>query len=245
MKYSCYIYLASLMIFVGCGSSKNAMNTLSKSEQEQGWQLLFDGETTHGWHTYGKKDAGDQWEVKDHTLYLDREGNNESHGGGDLVTNEEYADFHLKLDWKISNNGNSGIIFYVHEDKQKYPNTYLTGSEMQILDNGSPITKGHPDSRLYTHRAGDLYDLLAAKELMKPAGEWNHVEIKCLRGQLDFYINGEHALSTTLWDDHWDKMVANSKFKDFPDFGIYRRGHIALQDHGNTVWFRNIKIKRL
>lgn len=246
MKYSIGICPTLLIILAGCGMSKNAPNSLSKKEQEQGWQLLFDGKSTRGWHTYGQKDAGANWAVKDKALFLDFDKNHEGHSGsGDLVTNEEYTDFHLKLDWKISDKGNSGIIFYVHEDKQKYANTYLTGPEMQVLDNGSPITMGHPDSRLYTHRAGDLYDMLDAKELTKPAGEWNHIEIKCVRGQLDFYVNGEHALSTTMWNDHWNKMVANSKFKDMPDFAIYRKGHIALQNHGNAVWFRNIKIKRL
>ncbi|HYH14866.1 MAG TPA: DUF1080 domain-containing protein, partial [Flavisolibacter sp.] len=96
-----------------------------------------------------------------------------------------------------------------------------------------------------THRAGDLYDLITAKEVVKPAGEWNAVEIIANNGKLDFYMNGQHTLSTTMWDDNWRNMIAKSKFKDMPDFGTIKKGRIALQDHGDNVWFRNIRIKRL
>ena len=117
--------------------------------------------------------------------------------------------------------------------------------EMQVLDNGTPTHLGHPDGKLYTHRAGDLYDLLASKEVAKPQGEWNHVEIKSVNGKLDFYMNGVHTLSTKLWDENWKQMIAISKFKDMPGFGTFKKGKISLQDHGEDVWFRNIRIKRL
>jgi hypothetical protein len=244
------IFFAAL-ILCSCSSSKNtsmngADNTLTTSEANDGWHLLFDGKTADGWHTYGKSTAGKIWSVKDGALFLDAANrkNNDSEGG-DLVTNEEYGNFHLKMDWKIGPKGNSGIIFYIHEDKNQFPNTYNTGLEMQVLDNGTPTRPGHPDAKLYTHRAGDLYDLIAAKELAKPQGEWNHVEIKCVNGKLDFYMNGEHSLSTTLWDDNWKQMLALSKFKDMPGFGTYKTGKISLQDHGEDVWFKNIKIKKL
>jgi hypothetical protein len=116
---------------------------------------------------------------------------------------------------------------------------------MQVLDNGTPTSLGHSDGKLYTHRAGDLYDLLASKEAVKPAGEWNEVEIVADKGKLDFYMNGQHTLSTNMWNDTWKQMIAISKFKDMKDFGTYKKGKIGLQDHGNDVWFRNIKIKRL
>ncbi|MBP8115177.1 MAG: DUF1080 domain-containing protein, partial [Chitinophagaceae bacterium] len=161
--------------------------------------------------------------------------------GGDIVSDEEYENFHLKLEWNIAKDGNSGIIFYIHEDKSKYNWPWETGPEMQILDNN-----GHPDAKIIKHRAGDLYDLISvSKENVKPPGEWNTVEIKCVDGKLDLYMNGENVVSTAMWDAAWKKMVAGSKFKNMPDFGTYKKGRIGLQDHGNEIQFRNIKIKRL
>ena len=218
-------------------------NSLSQTEKNSGWEILFDGKTTNGWHNYGKQNVGNEWKVEDGVLHLDASEKDKE--GGDLTTDEEYGNFDLKLDWKISEKGNSGIIFYVHEDPAKYPESYQTGIEMQILDNGTPTRLGQPDGKLYTHRAGDLYDLLASKEVAKPLGQWNQIEIKSLNGKLDFYMNGVHTLSTHLWDDNWQKMVAISKFKKMPDFGTFKKGKISLQDHGDDVWFRNIRIKRL
>lgn len=219
----------------------------SSKETDNGWKVLFDGKTTNGWHTYGKQTAGKAWVVKDGALFLDADNKKKlsDDEGGDLVTNEEYKNFDLTLDFKIGPKGNSGVIFYIHEDPAKYENTYNTGLEMQVLDNGTPTKLGHSDAKLYTHRSGDLYDLLAAKEAIHPQEEWNHAEIKSLNGQLDFYMNGVHTLSTKLWNDNWKKMIAISKFKDMPGFGTFKKGKISLQDHGEDVWFKNIKIKRL
>ncbi len=218
-------------------------NTLTEQEQKDGWVLLFDGKSTNGWHSYGKPTAGAAWKVQDESIYLDTSTKVgwQIKDGGDLVTDNEYENFHLKLDWKIMPKGNSGIIFYIHEDSVKYEHTWHTGPEMQVLDNA-----GHSDADINKHRAGDLYDLIASsKETVKPAGEWNHVEIIADKGQLKFSLNGENIITTTLWDDNWKKMVAGSKFKDKPGFGIYKKGKIALQDHGDIVWFRNVKIRAL
>lgn len=221
----------------------NGQNMLTNKEKNEGWQLLFNGTSTNGWHTYGMQSAGNEWKVEKGVIHLDASTKNAERG--DLLTNDEYENFDLQLDWKISEQGNSGIIFYVHEDPSKYKETYETGIEMQILDNGTSTRPGQPDGKYYTHRAGDLYDLMASKEEANPLGEWNHIEIKCVNGSLDFYMNGVHTLSTHLWDDNWQKMIAISKFKTMPGFGIYKKGKIALQDHGDDVWFRNIKVKRL
>jgi hypothetical protein len=236
------------IIFISCTSSKNSAmdnskNSLTATEKSAGWKWLFDGKTTDGWHTYGKQNVGNEWKVENGAIHLDASTKNAERG--DLVTNDEYENFDLKLDWKISEKGNSGIIFYVYEDPEKYSETYLTGIEMQVLDNGTPIRKGQPDGKFYTHRAGDLYDLMASKEVAKPLGEWNQVEIKSVNGKLDFYMNGTHTLSTHLWDENWKKMIAVSKFKNMPAFGFFKKGKIALQDHGDDVWFRNIRIKTL
>lgn len=204
---------------------------------KDGWKSLFDGKTTKGWHTYGKTAAGSSWEVKDGALHL----NKAAGEGGDLVTDGEYSNFDLKLEWKISPKGNSGVMFYVHEDAAKYPAPYHTGPEMQVLDND-----GHPDGKIHKHRAGDLYDLIpCAKETVKAVGEWNEVEIYCKNGDLKLYLNGVNVVSTTLWNDNWKALVAGSKFKQWPDFGTFKTGKIDLQDHGNEVWFRNIRIKEL
>lgn len=211
--------------------------------QKQEWVSLFDGTTLTGWHLYGHKPAGTNWKVADGTIYFDPAGKREagSKVSNDLVTDKTFENFHFKYDWKVAKNGNSGLIFWVQEDSVKYRQTYHTGPEMQVLDND-----GHPDAKIPKHRAGNLYDLVEGKEgVAKPAGEWNTAEIICNRGKLEFKLNGVSVLSTTYGDDSWKQMVAGSKFKQWPDFGTVFKGHFALQDHGNEVWFRNIQVKQL
>ncbi len=207
-----------------------------------GWVNLFDGKTLTGWHGYDKTQAGTAWTVDNGAIHLDVSEKNgyQTKGGGDIITNDEFDNFDLKLEWKISPCGNSGILIYVQEDA-KYKETWNTGMEMQVLDNAC-----HPDAKIPKHRAGNLYDLIAASpETVKAAGEWNKVEIISNKGKLDLYLNGTDVVSTTLWDDNWKQLIAGSKFKDMPGFGTFTKGHIALQDHGNEVWYRNIMIKRL
>lgn len=219
------------------------VNTLSDTEKKDGWELLFDGQSTKGWHKYGGAPVGAAWKVADGNLYLDTTSKKDwqIQDGGDIISDNSYDNFHLKLEWKIAKDGNSGVIFYIHEDTAKYQWPWMTGPEMQVLDNN-----GHPDAKIVKHRAGDLYDLIScSKETVKPAGEWNLAEIKCENGKLDFYLNGENVVSTTMWDDNWKKMIAGSKFKAYPDFGTYKAGKIGLQDHGNMVSYRNVMIKKL
>jgi hypothetical protein len=218
-------------------------NVLTEEQQKEGWQLLFDGQTTKGWHKYGGSPVGAAWKVADGALYLDTTNKKDwqIEQGGDIVSDSAYDNFHLKLEWKIAKDGNSGIIFYIHEDTAKYEWPWHTGPEMQVLDNN-----GHPDSKIIKHRAGDLYDLIScSKETVKPAGEWNLAEIKSLNGKLELFLNGENVVTTQLWDDAWKKLVAGSKFKAYPDFGTYKKGKIGLQDHGNMVWYRNVMIRKL
>lgn len=213
------------------------------AKAKKGWQNLLDKNSTKGWHTYNKPDSiGSAWSVKDGVLYLNasQKSDWQTKSGGDIVFEEVFDDFHLQLEWKISKNGNSGIMFLVQENTAyKYP--WLTGPEMQVLDND-----GHADGKIIKHRSGDLYDLISCStETVRPVGEWNLAEIILKDSKLTFKLNGKTVVTTTIWDENWTKMVANSKFKSMPDFGKFKSGKIALQDHGDDVWFRNIRVKRL
>lgn len=221
-------------------ASKTADATKGSSKKNDGWQVLFDGTSKSAWHVYNNKSDGSAWTVKDGILYLDPAAKKNGAGGGDLVTNDEFENFDLKLEWKIDTAGNSGIIFLTQED-QKYAQSYLTGPEMQIIDN-----TGHRDAKINKHRAGDLYDLIASStENVHPWGQWNSIELIVNKGQLELHQNGAKVVATTMWDDNWKQLIANSKFKNWAGFGMFQKGRIALQDHGNGVSFRNIQIKRL
>jgi len=236
--------LLTVAVALSCitATAQQKNNALSEAEKKAGWELLFDGVSTKGWHTFNKSEAGSAWKIENGELYLDNTKKDgwQTAGGGDIVTDKEYKNFDLKLEWKISEGGNSGIIFYVQEDG-KHDYTWQTGPEMQVVDN-----EKHPDGKLIKHQAGDLYDLIScSKKTVKPAGEWNQVEIISKDGSLDLFLNGEKVVSTTLWNDAWKKLVAGSKFNEMPDFGKFTSGKIALQDHGDKVFYRNIRIKEL
>lgn len=229
IKNICTLLL--VMTFVQTSNAQQA--TIPK-----GFKSIFDGKSTAGWHTYGKKTTGSAWKAEDGVLHFDPAAAKDGQGG-DLITDVEYENFHLKLEWKVAANANSGIIFFVNEDLSKYKNTYETGIEMQVLDNA-----GHPDAKIEKHRAGDLYDLIkSSSEPVKPAGEWNSVDIVCKFGKLTFQLNGVKIVETTLWDNTFKNLIAGSKFATWPGFGTFKKGKIALQDHGDNVWFRNIMIK--
>ena len=218
------------------------VNKLTKKEKRQGWTLLYDGKTTSGWHVYQQKSDGSAWKSVDGALMLDPSKREKGRivGGGDLVTDAVFQDFHFSVEWKISPKGNSGIIFLLQEDK-KYEHPWHTGPEMQVLDND-----GHPDGKITSHRAGDLYDLIrSSSEPVKTPGEWNRAEIRFEKGKLDLYMNGVLVVSTMMGDENWKQLVAKSKFRRWPDFATFTSGRIALQDHGDPVWYRNIKIRKL
>ncbi|WP_291777495.1 DUF1080 domain-containing protein [Cecembia sp.] len=237
------VFFVLALLFYSCGGTQEKMvNEKLIDEAENEWISLFDGKTFQGWSKYGGGEVGAAWKIQDGAIYLDalnKEGW-QTGDGGDIITNEEFENFHFQVEWKIAENGNSGIIFLVHESPE-YAYPWMTGPEMQILDND-----GHPDAKIHTHRAGDLYDLIASnEETVKPVGEWNLAEIIIDEGNLELHLNGVRVVSTSLWTEEWNEMIANSKFKDMPGFGKYQKGKIALQDHGDEVWFRNIRIKKL
>ena len=195
---------------------------------------LFNGKTTNGWHSYLKTGPG-AWRVVDGALQLDPK----APGQGDLLTDKEYENYELSLEWKIAEGGNSGIILGVHEDRS-FDATYLTGIEMQILDDAKA-----EDNKLATHRAGSLYDMHAPAHPAKPAGEWNKVTIRKLHGHITFWLNGQKVIDAQIGSREWKEMLNKSKFKTWKGFAAYPKGHIALQDHGAVVSFRDIKIKEL
>lgn len=245
MRSFLLLILAAALVS-SCNSSKKnntAVTTDSTTSTDTTWKPLFDGKSTKGWHTYGKTEAGKAWKAENGVLHLDasKKSDWQTKNGGDLVTDGEYENFQFSTEWKISRAGNSGIIFLVNENPKKYPYCWHTGIETQVADN-----KENEDGFLIKHRAGDLYDLLSiTKDNVKPAGEWNKTMILVNGGVLNIFINDEQVLTTKLWTDNWKQLVAGSKFKDYPDFGTFKKGRIALQDHGADVWFRDIKIKKL
>jgi hypothetical protein len=215
-----------------------------KSDKDAGWTDLFDGETTTGWRGYNKETFPEKgWKVVDGTLQVIGSGSGEAGGGGDIIYDKKFSNFELSLEWKISEGGNSGIFILA----QEIPETpiYKSSPEMQILDNDR-----HPDAKLGVDgngQAGSLYDMIPAKpQNTKPVGEWNKVSILVYQGTVVFNQNGENVVEFHLWTDDWKEMCANSKFKDWEAFiNTAKEGYIGLQDHGNDVWFRNIKIKEL
>ena len=219
------------------------MLAFAQVNAQEKWTSLLDGKTTNGWHSYGEKTASVAWKIADGAITFDPSAKTNGKGGGDLVTDESYSDFHLQLEWKISKNGNSGILFFVQDDPKKYDYTFYTGPEFQVLDND-----GHPDAKIISHRAGNLYDLIVGNEgHVKPYGEWNKVDIIADKGVLELVMNDVSVIKTHLGDDSWKELIRRSKFGrgDMPDFGKTFSGHIALQDHGNEVSYRNIKIQKL
>ena len=239
-----FVFLTFSSIHFAVAQSNNAndamLNKLTPAEIKKGWKLLFDGSTLTGWKTYNRTDMATSWGVKDGAIFLDSKKCRSDVAKGDLVTLEDYDDFEFSVEWKISDCGNSGIMYRIVEDP-KYKQPYLTGPEMQVLDN-----KCHPDAKIITHRSGDFYDVMASKtENVKPAGEWNSVRIIMKGYKLEQWQNGVRQIKLTLGSDEINAIVEKSKWKNQKDWGKALIGKIGLQDHGDAVWFRNIKIRSL
>ncbi len=207
-------------------------NQLTAEEEAAGWQLLFDGESLEHWRTYQKPAPNLQWQAIDGELVLTRG------GGGDLLSRDTWGNFELHLEWKISEGGNSGIFFLADEARQRI---YYQSPEIQILDDAR-----HSDNQVDTHRSGSLYDLIAAPpESQKPAGAWNTVVISHLKGHLQVWQNTVQTVDIRIGGERWNELVRNSKFADWDGFGTLTDGHFGLQDHGDRVSFRNLKVRSL
>ena len=239
--------LVFAFLFVSCLCCKQAEqeaapNTLTETEEREGWSLLFDGKTTEGWHIYNTGKVPSAWIVTgDGELYCKPDTFEVIHG--DLLTHETYRNFDLKFDWKITEAGNSGVFFNVQED-EAYPTAWTTGPEFQLLDNLGIHPEYLHDS---THWAGCLYGFQKNLNPVspKPAGEWNMARITQAEGLVRFWLNGVQTAEQDLTGKEWKEMIANSNFKTFEAFGAATGGHIALQDWAKGVCFRNIKIKEL
>lgn len=215
-------------------------NTLTKKEIKQGWKLLFDGTDLKGWHSFNRDSVAANWLVKDGQIQYDRTHNN---AGDDLVTDGEYENYELQLQWRITPGGNSGIIFDVQEGP-KYHATYQTGAEMQVLDN-----VGAEDNKKQNHLAGCLYDMIGDATVSHPVtpGEWNQVKLVQNKGHLTFWLNGTKTVDVQIGSPEWDKALASSKFKDpfFAEFMKAQKGHIAVQKHPGASGWKNIKIREI
>lgn len=211
-----------------------APNTLTPAERAAGWELLFDGRTTAGWHGYGHAPVPAGWRVVDGALT--RVG-----PGTDLVTDRTFRDFELRLEWKIAPGGNSGIMYRgVESDDPERP-LYFSAPEMQVLDDAR-----HPDGKSPLTSAGANYGLYPApRGVVKPAGEWNSVRIVVRGGQVEHWLNDREVVAYELGSADWAARVAKSKFAQWPEYGKADQGVIGLQDHGDRVAYRNIRIRVL
>jgi hypothetical protein len=226
------------MISVSCGST----NKLSRSEANDGWILMFDGNSTDGWRGYNREAfPATGWIIEDGALACISGRLDRSQRGGDIIFDQKFTNFHLKLDWKIAEAGNSGIFYMA----QELPRTAIwqTAPEYQLLDN-----ERHPDAPRGVdgnRKAASLYDVIpAVPQNANPAMQWNTAEIIVNNGNVIHRQNGVDVVRFQIGTAEWDKMIEKSKFNG-ELFGRFAEGYIGLQDHGDDIWFRNIKIKPL
>lgn len=212
-------------------------NQLTAEEKLQGWKLLFDGHTIREWRAYQHKPSG-SWSVKEGVLHCISSQAGINIMRADLITDQQYENFEFRADWKISPGGNSGILYMVSE---KFSGAHLSGPEYQLIDD-----IGFPQKLEDWQKTGANYAMNPAPEAApKPVGVWNTTRIIVNKGHVEHWLNGKRIVAYELWSDTWEKQKASGKWKDAPGYGLSKKGHIALQDHGSEAWFRNIKIKEL
>lgn len=210
-------------------SSEQTVAALTADEQRAGFRLLFDGKSLAGWRGFKTAAAPAGWKAVDGVLF--REGS-----GGDLLTVEEFGDFELRLEWKLNKGGNSGIFFHVMDDGDE---PWWSGPEMQVLDNA-----GHKDGANPLTSAGSNYAVHApVRDVTRPIGEWNAVRLIVRGSHVEHWLNEVKLLEYELWSPDWEARVKASKFGKIPMYGRAERGRIGLQDHGDPVWYRNVRIK--
>jgi hypothetical protein len=226
------IISASVAAVAFLSSNVLADNSLTAREKSQGWDLLFDGKSLDQWRNYQRKDIRQQWAVEEGMMILAGD------GAGDLISRKQYKNFDFKLDWKIEEGGNSGIFFLADETPDKI---YYNSPEVQLLDN-----ERHPDRKLENHRSGSLYDLIASPPAsQKIAGEWNSLRILVENRYLKVWQNEFLTVDIVMGSREWDRIVAGSKFNVSPGFGKNERGHLGVQDHGDKVFLKNLRVREL
>lgn len=208
--------------------SAGACRMFPAPAEQNGWRSLFDGTSLAHWRGYKQPTAPAGWKIRDGAIVR-------VDGGGDLVSVDTFEDFELEFEWQIAPGGNSGVMFHVSEH---FEAPYHTGPEYQILDN-----ERHPDGRLLQTRAGSNFALHApVRDVAHRAGEWNDGRLVVRGGDVEHWLNGVRVVKYRLWDDEWKARVGISKFNEWPSYGLEKRGHIVLQDHGDRVSFRKIWI---
>jgi hypothetical protein len=204
-------------------------NSLSAAERTAGWELLFDGRTTTGWRTYNLDSLRGGWSAQDGMLTRTGE-------GGDIITDRSFRDFELSLEWRLEAGGNSGVFYRAAEGEEW---VYHSAPEMQVLDDD-----GHPDGANPLTSAGSDYGLYPApRGVVHPVGEWNQARVLVRGSHVEHWLNGTRIVEYELGSPDWEARVAESKFVEWPAYGRAAEGHIGLQDHGDPVWYRNIKVR--
>jgi hypothetical protein len=235
MRFTVAAALAA-SISLGGAAAAQAPNRLTSAEQKAGWTLLFDGTSLDGWRAYKRPDAaGTRWVVKDGLLCLAPGDSTDTRGARDIVTTKPYSQFELAWDWRVSAGGNSGLKYFVLEDRDA-----AIGHEYQLIDDNK-----HPDAKVGPHRqTAALYDVFpAADRPSKPAGEWNTSRVVVRGTEVEHWLNGTKVLAYTLDSPALREAIAKSKFKDVERFGKPQNGLILLQDHGDAVCYRNVKVR--
>ena len=239
MKQKTILWVMILMqglFFTSCGSKDNK---LTEEEINEGWELLFDGKSLGGWRDYLGEGVAGPWKAEKGTLYALGQGSDST---GYIISEKQYANFILTFDWKISEGGNSGVLYHVVE-RPDYKVPYLTGPEYQVIDD-----IGFPEKLEEWQKAGADYAMHNCdneKKIIKKAGKWNRSVIVFDNGKAEHWLNGEKVLEFEAWTDDWFKRKESGKWDFAPEYGLARSGNIALQDHGNKVWYKNMKIREL